>query len=183
MTVEEIKESVSMKDVLAKYGVKTDRNGMCNCPIHGERHPSMKVYSDGYKCFACNSAGDIFTFVQEMEGCDFKRAFMILGGSYQYRPVRQRTVAKMSFERKRKERQRAEEKEKLFHKYLIGAIGLCEWWIDNREPLSDDWCYAQTWLPWLWSVFDAKYLEGEEVEEANVFRRCCEIRQKFLTFD
>ena len=181
MTVDEIKQNVSMRDVLAKYGVSVGRNGMCNCPIHGEKHPSMKVYADGYKCFACNSAGDIFKFVQEMEHCDFKEAFLILGGSYEHKSDRARDIAKAKFNRQRKLKAQAELNEKLFRKYLMGAIDLCYWWIQNREPMSDDWCYAQNMLPWLWHVYEIKYLEGEEVEEANVFRRCKEIRQRFIT--
>ena len=182
MTVEEIKQTISMSDILERYGVKVNRNGMCCCPIHHERHPSMKVFADGYKCFACNSNGDIFKFVQEMEGCTFKEAFKLLGGTYQrHSSVRSRANSKAYFERKRKLRQQAELNEKLFRKNLMGAISLCEWWIDNRDPFSDDWCFAQNTLPWLWHVYETKYLEGQEVEEVNVFRKCKAIRQRFIT--
>lgn len=81
-TVEEIKEAYTMRDVLDMYGIKVNHNNMCCCPIHGEKHPSMKVYKDGYHCFACGSNGDIFSFVQSVENCDFKAAFYKLGGSY-----------------------------------------------------------------------------------------------------
>lgn len=181
MTVEEIKQNVSMRDVLEKYGVKVERNGMCKCPIHGERHPSMKVYPDGYKCFACNSAGDIFKFIQEMEGCDFKQAFLILGGTYEHKSKNSRINAKVGFNRKRKVRQQAEQAEKDFRNILMGCIDACQFWIDNREPFSDDWCYAQNKLPWLWHVYDTKYIEGEEVNENDVFRAYREIRQKLIT--
>ena len=182
MTTEEIKKNVSMRDVLAKYGVKVGRNGMCCCPIHGEKHPSMKVFSDGYKCFACNSNGDIFKFVQEMEGCDFKQAFKLLGGTYEHNTsARNRANALAYFNRQKAIREKAEYNEKLFRHALMGAIDMCEYWISNREPFSDDWCYAQNKLPFLWHVYECKYLEGEEVEEANVFRRCKEIRQRFIT--
>lgn len=182
MTVEEIKQTISMRDVLEKYGVKVNRNGMCCCPIHGERHPSMKVFSDGYKCFACNSNGDVIKFIQEMEGCDFKQAFRILGGTYQkHESETSRTNARVMFDRKRKERQRAEENEKRFRKILMGSIWLCDWLIGFCEPFSDDWCYAKNKLPWLWHVYETKYLEGEEVNEVDVFRVCGEIRQRFIT--
>ena len=181
MTVEEIKETVTMRDVLDKYGIKVNRSGMCCCPIHKERHPSMKVFKDGYKCFACNSGGDIFRFVQEMEGCDFKRAFLILGGTYKkYNSETARANAKVHFERLRKKEQQAKEHEKEFRMILEGSIKLCQFWIANREPFSDDWCYAQNKLPWLWSVFETKYIEGEEVNEINVFRAYREIRQRFI---
>lgn len=181
MTSDEIKANVSMRDVLAKYGVSVNRNNMCCCPLHGERHPSMKVFKDGYKCFACNSNGDIFTFVQEMEGCGFKEAFFILGGDYEQKSNNARIAANVDFDRQKKIRQKAEQDQKRFHKWLMGAIDLCCWWIDNREPFSDDWCYAQNKLPWLWHVYETKYMEGEEVEEFYVYRKCEEIRQRFIT--
>ena len=182
MTVEEIKENISMRDVLAKYGVKVNRNGMCCCPIHNEKHPSMKVFEDGYKCFACNSGGDIFKFVQEMEQCDFKQAFFILGGTYEnHRSETARANAKTYFERKRKQKQRAEENEKQFRHMLEDAIGFCQYWISFRDPFSDDWCYAQNRLPWLWGVYETKYIEGNEVNEVDVIRAYREIRQRFVT--
>lgn len=181
MTVEEIKQTIPMREVLERYGVKVNRNGMCCCPIHHEQHPSMKVFQDGYKCFACNSKGDVIKFVQEMEGCNFKTAFLMLGGTYENKPERARLTAKVSFERQRKLRQKSIENENLFREYLMGAIDLCNWWIANKEPFSDDWCYAQNNIQCLWHVYETKYLEGEKVEEVNVFRKCKAIRQRFIT--
>lgn len=183
MTVEEIKQSTTMRDVLAKYGIKVNRNGMCCCPIHQERHPSMQVFNDGYKCYACQSNGDIFTFVQEMEHCDFKTAFMILGGSYkEHRSEITRANIKTHFDRKKKEAQRREREEKRFYHALIDAIEFCKWWIANREPFSDDWCYAQNNILLLWDAYEAKYIQQEEVNEIDVYRTCRKIEQRFLAF-
>lgn len=47
-----------------------------------------------YKCFACGEGGDLFKFVQKMEGCDFRTALLMLAGWYglsdtgEYRPVK-----------------------------------------------------------------------------------------------
>ena len=75
----------------------------------------------------------------------------------------------------------AEENEKRFKAYLMGAIALCDYWIAFREPFSDDWCYAQNVQQWLWHVYETKYIEGEEVDEVNVFRKCRKVRQRFVT--
>lgn len=182
MTVEEIKEATTMRDVLSRYGVQVNKSGMCCCPIHGERHPSMKVYKDGYKCFACNSNGDIFKFIQEMEHCSFKDAFLALGGTYdKHKNENARIATKMKFERQKKLREQADMNEKQFRRWLMGAIRLCDFWIDTKEPFDDDWCYAVNAQQWLWHVFESKYIQGEKVEEAHVFRKCKEIRQRFIT--
>lgn len=182
MTKEEILESVSMRDVLEKYGVQVGKSGMCKCPIHGEEHPSMKVFPDGYKCFACNSSGDIFKFVQEMEKCDFKTAFKLLGGTYAYQTGKAaRATQKARFDREKVKKQMARKQEQEFRKILTGSIDLCNWYLSNREPLSDDWCFAENAIQWLFHVYDTKYIEGEEVNEIDVFRKYKQIRQRFVT--
>ncbi len=46
------------------------------CPFHEEQHPSFHVTpSKGfYKCFGCGKGGDIFRFVEEIEGVSFPEA-------------------------------------------------------------------------------------------------------------
>lgn len=54
------------------------------CPFHADRHPSLhvNVKEQYYKCFACGEGGDLFKFVQKMEGCDFAGALKILAEWY-----------------------------------------------------------------------------------------------------
>ncbi|MBK9316145.1 MAG: DNA primase [Acidobacteria bacterium] len=46
------------------------------CPFHNEKTPSFSVNSakQFFKCFGCGKAGDVFTFVMEIEGCPFPEA-------------------------------------------------------------------------------------------------------------
>ena len=50
------------------------------CPFHDERTPSFSVepVEKVYYCFGCQASGDVFTFVQETEGLDFKGAIELL---------------------------------------------------------------------------------------------------------
>ncbi len=50
------------------------------CPFHDERTPSFGIdpVQKVYYCFGCQAAGDVFTFVQETEGVDFKAALELL---------------------------------------------------------------------------------------------------------
>ncbi|MCI9658719.1 MAG: DNA primase [Lachnospiraceae bacterium] len=83
MTVEEIKERYSMRDVLSLYGIQIHRNGYINCPFHtGDRTPSLKVYQKDFYCFACGAHGDVISFVQQMDHLTFKEAFQLLGGDF-----------------------------------------------------------------------------------------------------
>ena len=111
MEVEEIKQEYSMRDILARYGIQVNRSGMCCCPIHGERHPSMKVYKDSFYCFACGAHGDIFSFIQQMDNCDFKTAYLSLGGTYEKQTENERAVTIARRERAKSERERAKQQE------------------------------------------------------------------------
>lgn len=50
------------------------------CPFHDERTPSFGIdpVQKVYHCFGCQASGDLFTFVQETEGVDFKGALELL---------------------------------------------------------------------------------------------------------
>jgi 5S rRNA maturation endonuclease (ribonuclease M5) len=58
----------------AKLKKEGDRYSGC-CPIHKERNPSFSVFKDMmWSCFSGCGNGNIFQFVQKMDGCDFKTA-------------------------------------------------------------------------------------------------------------
>src|SRR5476651_1437525 len=50
------------------------------CPFHGEKTPSFHVHPDRgfFKCFGCGEGGDVFKFVQLLEGVAFPEAARIL---------------------------------------------------------------------------------------------------------
>lgn len=178
MTVEEIKQSITMKDVLERYGVKVNRNNMCCCPIHGERHPSMKVFPDGFNCFACGANGDIFSFIQIKEECSFKEAFISLGGTYAKSPNKTKNkLINAKYDRKKKHREKEKDFENEFRKILDDAIYKCELVIWAFPPFSDNWCLAQTLKQRLEYAWDSKYLENEEINKADVIRNCKRIER------
>ncbi len=77
-SVAEIKMRLPIEQLVAQYAqlTKKGRNFVCLCPFHNDSHPSFLVSPDkgiGY-CFACRSGGDIFSFYQKIEGCDFPQA-------------------------------------------------------------------------------------------------------------
>ncbi len=81
-TVEQIKERVSIVDVVSSYVKleKAGKNFKAKCPFHNEKTPSFFISPDRntYYCFGCGVKGDIFTFVEEFEGLDFMGALKIL---------------------------------------------------------------------------------------------------------
>ncbi|OGJ61583.1 DNA primase [Candidatus Peribacteria bacterium RIFCSPLOWO2_01_FULL_51_18] len=79
---DEIKTRLPIDQLVAQYCQlkKKGRNFVALCPFHNDSHPSLLVSPDkgiAY-CFACQSGGDIFSFVQKIEGVDFPEALKIL---------------------------------------------------------------------------------------------------------
>jgi DNA primase len=54
------------------------------CPFHDERTPSFSVDATEklYYCFGCQAGGDVFTFLQEKEGVEFREAVEQLADRY-----------------------------------------------------------------------------------------------------
>ena len=80
--VQKIKERLSIEEIVSSY-IKLDRAGnnlKAKCPFHNEKTPSFFLSPDRgtYYCFGCGASGDIFTFVEEFEGLDFKGALKLL---------------------------------------------------------------------------------------------------------
>ncbi len=80
--VEQIKERLSVIDVVGSYVQlqKAGRHFKGKSPFTNEKTPSFFVSPDRgmYYCFSSGKGGDIFSFIQEMEGVDFKGALKIL---------------------------------------------------------------------------------------------------------
>lgn len=79
---EQIKERLSIVDVVSTY-TKLEKAGAsfkARCPFHNERTPSFFVSParQSYICFGCNAKGDIFTFIEEIEGLPFKEVLVML---------------------------------------------------------------------------------------------------------
>jgi len=81
-SVQQIKERLSVVDVVSSYMELSPagKNFKGKSPFTNEKTPSFYVSPDRgmYYCFSSSQGGDIFTFVQEMEGVDFKGALAIL---------------------------------------------------------------------------------------------------------
>jgi len=110
--LERLRATVSIADVVQQYVAlkRVGRNWVGLCPFHGERSPSFNVREETgrYRCFGCGAAGDVFTFVQEIEHVDFVTAVEQLatkagiqlnyttGGESQERQRRKKLVAAMA---------------------------------------------------------------------------------------
>jgi DNA primase len=82
--IERIKSNVSLADVIRRRGVELKRKGKQLwglCPFHAEDEPSLAVDERKglWNCLGkCQTGGDVFSFVMESDGINFKEAFALL---------------------------------------------------------------------------------------------------------
>lgn len=79
-----IKDKIDIVDFIGEY-VQLKPAGINHkglCPFHNEKSPSFMASRErnSWHCFGCGKGGDIFTFVQEIEGMDFMEALKLLAG-------------------------------------------------------------------------------------------------------
>ncbi len=77
--IDEVKQRTDIIDVVGQYATltKSGRTFRALCPFHSEKHPSFYVYPDqqSWHCFgACNTGGDVFSFIMKKQGIDFGEA-------------------------------------------------------------------------------------------------------------
>ncbi len=77
-----IKDRLDIAQIIGEYIPlkKAGANWKANCPFHNEKSPSFMVNAEKqfWHCFGCSKGGDVFSFLQEMEGLEFSEALKIL---------------------------------------------------------------------------------------------------------
>jgi DNA primase len=82
--VSDVKDKIDIVELIGGYLTlkKAGVNYKGLCPFHNEKTPSFMVSPErqSFKCFGCGKGGDIFTFVEEIEGMDFYDSLKLLAG-------------------------------------------------------------------------------------------------------
>lgn len=79
-------DNISLKDIIEiETGDKFSKSGLIKCPFHNDNTPSLSVKfypninKEIYKCFGCNSSGDVVKFISNLRGKNYNESKEYLG--------------------------------------------------------------------------------------------------------
>ena len=141
-----VKQSVTTRQAAEHFGIRVGRNGMCVCPFHADKNPSMKV-DRRFHCFGCQADGDVIDFVSRLENVSPKEAALMLAQDFSI-PYEDKEPPSRS--RRPKPRQRQESTEQQFkrmERYCFRVLSdyhnLLRRWKRDYAPKTPD----EEWHP------------------------------------
>lgn len=90
--IDKVKRATDLLDLFREAKIPPNETNMVPCPFHPDSKPSMSVHPlhQFFHCFGCGQSGDVFTFVQKIDGLSFKPAvdkLAVRAGIPVYRPL------------------------------------------------------------------------------------------------
>ena len=150
--IEEIRNRTDVVAVIGRHMdlQKSGRTWKGCCPFHGEKTPSFHVYPEDkhFKCYGCGEYGDVFKFLQKLEGKEFPEVVRALAAEAGVEIPEETAEDSSEARRRRKER--------------VEAVAACD-------------AAARYWQARLWSAHGESgqaYLasRGVSEEESRRFR-------------
>jgi DNA primase len=118
-----IKDNLDIVDFINEYvqlkPAGSNHKGLC--PFHNEKSPSFMVSRErqSWRCFGCNKGGDIFSFVQEIEGMEFVEALKLLADKAGITLTHNFSGNKQAGEKKVRLKQIMEAAVHFYHQFLL----------------------------------------------------------------
>jgi len=101
--IDKIRDSADIVEIINDF-VPLRRRGanfLGLCPFHNEKTPSFNVSPDKgiYKCFGCGKAGNVFSFIMDIQGVSFVESIEYLGAKLNINIPKEETVNEPKDER------------------------------------------------------------------------------------
>ncbi len=179
-----VKEAVSPLDAAKFYGLNVNRNGMCICPFHNDRHPSLKVDKEvggGFYCFGCQEHGNVISLVGKIFGIDDEAAAEKIVTDFQIKYTGFESIVNEPLPPEEIERRKKINEKKVFS---IKRRELCQLILKTLSEMREEkwqaeanamkvlednelYCWIINKLDWLESSYDYLIFESEDdVKEA-----------------
>lgn len=182
-----IKDAVSMMDICHQYGLPVNRGGFTNCPFHGEKTASFKVFNapgrKGWYCYGCHQGGSVIDFVEKFFGLDFFGAVKRINLDFNLElPIDSELTAEqqkqqriIAYQRRKRETERQKQRDRLRTAYDRALENYARLDMDaqkarsvgNPDALTDSMIYALKNIDAAWYELCEAQTALAEFENAN----------------
>lgn len=171
-----VKEAVSMQQVAEYYGLQLNRKGLCQCPFHQDKNPSLKIYPDGkgFYCFTCGTGGDQIKFAALYSDMSNYEAAKTLAAAFHIslsEPVTYREKREAELARRRRAAVAAFKKRAMMYVKMYWIL-LCEAIHERNEHFTEA-LQNITYIEYL--LQNLEECPGEVYEDKKAVRRIGEI--------
>lgn len=116
--VQTIKERLTMREVLERYGFSAKRR--IPCPLHNGKKDNFEIKGNNWRCYSRCGSGDIISFVQKLFGLSFQDTLrkidadfgLNIYGNHSFEELRRshyhQQALQIKREREKREREKAE---------------------------------------------------------------------------
>ena len=176
---EAVKQSVTTRQAAEHYGIHVNRNGMCVCPFHNDKNPSMKVDRRFY-CFGCGATGDVIDFVSRLYGIGSKEAALMLTQDFSIPYEDRKNTGKQPI-RPRLRRESEEQKFKRMERHCFRVLSdyyhLLRRWKEEHAQRQPDKAWNPRFTEALQNISRLEYLmdvllSGDIQERASLITDC-----------
>lgn len=77
-----IKQTLTMEQVLKRYGIKTTNHGRTACPLHKGTGKNFSYKGRSFKCWVCGAHGTVIDFVMQYFNITFPEALVRLNEDF-----------------------------------------------------------------------------------------------------
>lgn len=176
---EAVKQSVTTRQAAEHYGIHVSRNGMCVCPFHNDKNPSMKVDRRFY-CFGCGATGDVIDFVSRLHGIGSREAALMLAQDFSIPYEDNRDSRKQPIRprlRKETEEQKFKRMERHCFRVLSDYYHLLRRWKEEYAPQTPEEAWHPRFAEALQNMSRLEYLmdvllSGDIQERASLITNC-----------
>lgn len=189
--IEQIKERVSIEEILDRYWIAPNRDGRYKCAFHNGKDYNMLVKNDFAYCFVCNESADCVKLTSKIFNITIGEAIKKIDEDFRLglgKPLTADEKRKYAEQQKARERERKRQEELakfeseclatiaeklrvaddyIREKSFKGEVGSAEMYHYTDTPdfaLCEKAKQRKRWLEWLWCVItgDSHYLVEEE---------------------
>ena len=183
---EQLKEVLTMDDVLRKYGFHIGYNRRMRCPFHEEKTASFLVHRNNksWKCYGCGAGGTVIDFVMRLYDINFGQACIRLNSDFSL-GLTDRQPSPGEERKRRAENFRRQQEERKKRMVLDALCGEYRWlrhvrdnakWKDDDDPILSWYCTKMMQMAEMEHLLEIYDFEGEEEWWKN-----CEYLQKKIS--